>query len=190
MLLRPARCRRATRGSGIGSSHMLVFSDGCRNLYDPAGSLGRLYEAVRSTLNPRTADAPVAVLQPVPVYDARGTICQEVLESVPEWFGIPASIDVYILAADRLPMLAYFEPAGAVVGFASVKTPHTGRNRGECYGRQTRLASSRHWECVIKRHTSPHPHLLAAIRRRCRSDGVAMTCRRWRRGRSPCWFRH
>jgi ribosomal protein S18 acetylase RimI-like enzyme len=89
-----------------------------------AGSLGRLYEAVQSTLNPRTADAPVAVLQPVPVFDARGAICQEVLESLPEWFGIPASIDAYVSAADGLPMLACFEPAGDVVGFISVKT-HT-----------------------------------------------------------------
>jgi ribosomal protein S18 acetylase RimI-like enzyme len=101
-----------------------VISDGCRILHDPAGSLGRLYEAVQSPLNPRRADAPVAVLQPVPVFDARGAICREVLESLPEWFGIPASIDAYVSAADGLPMLAYFEPAGDVVGFVSVKT-HT-----------------------------------------------------------------
>jgi ribosomal protein S18 acetylase RimI-like enzyme len=101
-----------------------VISDGCRILHDPAGSLGRLYEAVQRPLNPRTADAPVAVLQPVPVHDARGAICREVLESLPEWFGIPASIDAYVSAADGLPMLACFEPAGDVVGFVSVKT-HT-----------------------------------------------------------------
>src|ERR1700737_3160444 len=70
-----------------------VISDGCRILHDPAGSLERLYEAVQSPLNPRTADAPVAVLQPVPVFDARGAISREVLESLPEWFGVPASID-------------------------------------------------------------------------------------------------
>ena len=86
----------------------------------PLGSLGRLYEAVQSPLNPRTADAPVAVLQPVPVFDARGAICREVLESLPEWFGVPASIDAYVSAADGLPMLACFEPAGDVVGFVSV----------------------------------------------------------------------
>jgi ribosomal protein S18 acetylase RimI-like enzyme len=98
-----------------------VISDGCRILHDPAGSLGRLYEAVQSPLNPRTADAPVAVLQPVPVFDARGAICREVLESLPEWFGVPASIDAYVSAADGLPMLACFEPVGDVVGFVSVK---------------------------------------------------------------------
>ena len=98
-----------------------VISDGCRILHDPAGSLGRLYEAVQSPLNPRTADAPVAVLQPMPVFDARGAICREVLESLPEWFGVPASIDAYVSAADGLPMLACFEPVGDVVGFESVK---------------------------------------------------------------------
>ena len=101
-----------------------IISDGCRMLHDPAGFLGRLYEAVESTPNPRTADAPVAVLQPVPVFDARGAICREMLEALPEWFGIPASVDAYVAAADRLPMFACFEPAGDVVGFVSVKT-HT-----------------------------------------------------------------
>ena len=46
------------------------------------------------------------------------------LESLPEWFGIPASIESYVAAADELPMLACFDPAGEVVGFVSVKT-HT-----------------------------------------------------------------
>ena len=99
-----------------------VILDGCRILHDPAGSFEHLYEAVQSTLNPRIADAPIAVLQPVPVFDSRGAICREVLESLPEWFGIPPSIDAYVSAADGLPMLACFEPAGDVVGFVSVKT--------------------------------------------------------------------
>jgi ribosomal protein S18 acetylase RimI-like enzyme len=65
-----------------------------------------------------------SVLHPVPVLDERGAICREVLESLPEWFGIPASIESYASVADELPMLACFEPAGEVVGFVSVKT-HT-----------------------------------------------------------------
>src|SRR5260221_7405466 len=64
------------------------------------------------------------VIGPVPVLERRGPICREVLESLPEWFGIPASIDTYVAAADALPMLACFDPAGEVVGFVSVKT-HT-----------------------------------------------------------------
>jgi hypothetical protein len=49
-----------------------VIADGCRILHDPAGSLGRLYEAVQTPLSPFAADAPVAVLQAVPVFDGRG----------------------------------------------------------------------------------------------------------------------
>jgi len=63
-----------------------------------------------------------SVLHPVPVLDGRrGAICREVLESLPEWFGIPASVESYVAAADELPMLACFDPAGDVVGFVSVK---------------------------------------------------------------------
>jgi GNAT superfamily N-acetyltransferase len=47
-----------------------------------------------------------------------------VLESLPEWFGIPASVENYITAADELRMLACFGPAGEVIGFVSIKT-HT-----------------------------------------------------------------
>ena len=50
-----------------------------------------------------------------------GGICREVLESLPEWFGVPASIDAYVSASDGLPMLACFGPVGDVVGFVSVK---------------------------------------------------------------------
>jgi len=64
------------------------------------------------------------VIDPITVLDGRGTICREVLESLPEWLGIPASIESYVAAADELPMLACFEPAGEVVDFVPVKT-HT-----------------------------------------------------------------
>jgi Acetyltransferase (GNAT) family len=47
-----------------------------------------------------------------------------VLEALPEWFGIPASVENYITAADELPMLACFDPAGEATGFVSIKT-HT-----------------------------------------------------------------
>ena len=63
-------------------------------------------------------------LDPILVLDRRGAICREVLESLPDWFGIRASIESYVAAADELPMLACFDPTGEVVGFISVKT-HT-----------------------------------------------------------------
>jgi ribosomal protein S18 acetylase RimI-like enzyme len=69
-------------------------------------------------MNPTTYLAPIAVL------DRRDAICREVLESLPEWFGIPASVENYVAAADELPMLACFDPAGEVLGFVAVKT-HT-----------------------------------------------------------------
>lgn len=62
--------------------------------------------------------------QLVDVLDGRAAICREVLESLPEWFGIPASINTFALEADRLPMFACSEPAGVVAGFVSMKT-HT-----------------------------------------------------------------
>ena len=43
------------------------------------------------------------------------------LEALPEWFGIPASIDAYVSAAGALPMLACFDADGEVAGFVSVK---------------------------------------------------------------------
>ena len=60
-------------------------------------------------------------IQPVPILDRRGAICREVLESLPEWLGIPASVENCVVTADELPMLAWFA-AGEVVGFVSVKT--------------------------------------------------------------------
>ena len=64
------------------------------------------------------------VIGPTAVVQGRGAICREVLEALPEWFGIPTSVESYVKVADELPMLASFDPTGDVVGFVSVKT-HT-----------------------------------------------------------------
>jgi GNAT superfamily N-acetyltransferase len=66
-----------------------------------------------------TSDA----IRPISVTERRGAISREVLESLPEWFGIPASVENYITAADELRMLACFGPAGEVIGFVSINTP-------------------------------------------------------------------
>jgi ribosomal protein S18 acetylase RimI-like enzyme len=63
-----------------------------------------------------------SALEPIPVTAGRGTICRTVLESLPEWFGIPAALERYVSAADALPMLACFDPAGSTVAFVSIKT--------------------------------------------------------------------
>jgi ribosomal protein S18 acetylase RimI-like enzyme len=64
------------------------------------------------------------LLEPISVLCRRGPICRKVLESLPEWFGIPASIENYMAMADELRMLTCFDPADDAVGFISVKT-HT-----------------------------------------------------------------
>ncbi len=55
----------------------------------------------------------------------RGTICREVIESLPDWFGIPASNEQFVAAAKDLPMLACFAPNGDVLGFVSMKARTT-----------------------------------------------------------------
>src|ERR1700693_4111067 len=65
-----------------------------------------------------------AALQPARVCRNHAAICREVLESLPEWFGIAAAVEAYVSAADDLPMLACFSPADGGIGFVSVKT-HT-----------------------------------------------------------------
>jgi ribosomal protein S18 acetylase RimI-like enzyme len=54
----------------------------------------------------------------------RGTICREVIESLPGWFGIPASNETFVKDAKKLPMLACFAPDGDALGFVSMKA-HT-----------------------------------------------------------------
>ena len=61
------------------------------------------------------------MLAPIAVVDRRGAICRQVIESLPGWFGIPASNEAFVAAADALPMLACFTPGGDVVGFVSLK---------------------------------------------------------------------
>ncbi len=62
------------------------------------------------------------VLSPIAVVDGRGAICREVIESLPEWFGIPASNEAFVVAAEGQPMLACFARGGGVVGFVSLRT--------------------------------------------------------------------
>jgi GNAT superfamily N-acetyltransferase len=58
---------------------------------------------------------------PVVVTARRGALCREILASLPDWFGIPASVDAYVEGADGLPMLACFANDGVVAGFLSLK---------------------------------------------------------------------
>jgi GNAT superfamily N-acetyltransferase len=74
-----------------------------------------------------------APFRPISVGDRRrrGTICWEVIESLPDWFGIPASNELFVTAARQPPMLACFAPDGEA--FASVSMNLHGRVSTELY---------------------------------------------------------
>jgi GNAT superfamily N-acetyltransferase len=59
----------------------------------------------------------------IEVYERRSDLCREILDDLPEWFGIPDANASFIKAAAELPMLAGYR-AGQLAGIASLK-PHT-----------------------------------------------------------------
>ncbi len=60
--------------------------------------------------------------EPIMVQEGRGPICRNILESLPDWFGIPATIDTYTHEVDALPMFASRSLSGDVMGFISLKS--------------------------------------------------------------------
>ena len=71
----------------------------------------------------------------------KGRICREILESLPDWFGIPEAIDRYAAAVEDMPMLGAFV-GDTVVGFVALKF-HTVA-AVEAYVLGIRLAWHRH----------------------------------------------
>jgi ribosomal protein S18 acetylase RimI-like enzyme len=59
----------------------------------------------------------------IEVYDRRADICREVLDDLPEWFGIPDTKAAYIAASSDMPMFVCYR-AEQPVGFLSLKA-HT-----------------------------------------------------------------
>jgi ribosomal protein S18 acetylase RimI-like enzyme len=55
--------------------------------------------------------------------DGRGVLARRILSGLPDWFGIPESVDAYVAASELLPMFAV-RSEGNLVGFLSVKA-HT-----------------------------------------------------------------
>lgn len=53
----------------------------------------------------------------------KSAICRDILADLPEWLGIPESLEAYVRDAAMLPMFGCRRD-GAVVGFVSMK-PHT-----------------------------------------------------------------
>ncbi len=50
----------------------------------------------------------------------RGQIARTILNALPEWFGIPTSVDAYVAGAKSSQMVVYRD-AGASIGFLSLK---------------------------------------------------------------------
>lgn len=62
--------------------------------------------------------------------DAKENICREILEVLPEWFGIPESRDAYVEACREIPLWADME-GGTARGFIAMK--ETSRYAVEVY---------------------------------------------------------
>ena len=54
------------------------------------------------------------------IQTGRESICRDILDDLPDWFGIPEAVDRYVRGAGELPMLGYVSD-GAIVGFLSLK---------------------------------------------------------------------
>jgi GNAT superfamily N-acetyltransferase len=57
--------------------------------------------------------------------DGKSALCRSILESLPDWFGIPESIDRYVAEVAHLPMLGVRRD-GQIAGFITIETinPH------------------------------------------------------------------
>jgi len=59
------------------------------------------------------------------IADGKSPLCRSILESLPDWFAIPESVDRYVAEAAHLPMFAVRRD-GQVAGFITIETlnPH------------------------------------------------------------------
>jgi GNAT superfamily N-acetyltransferase len=91
----------------------------------------------------------------------RGTLARSILDTLPEWFGIPAALAEYVRNAERLPMLAARVGSPEPVGFLSLR-------------RQTSVAAEAYVLGVRREwHRQGVGRLLfAAAERRLLADGV------------------
>lgn len=65
------------------------------------------------------------------LHERKSETCREILEALPEWFGIPSAIDAYCKGVAELPMLVAKDQSGLVIGFIALK-PQT-RSAVEAY---------------------------------------------------------
>jgi ribosomal protein S18 acetylase RimI-like enzyme len=56
------------------------------------------------------------------IREGKDLLCREILNSLPEWFGIPEAIDAYVEGVKQQPMLICKETSkGSIVGFLSLR---------------------------------------------------------------------
>ena len=94
------------------------------------------------------------------IVNGKSELCRSILESLPDWFAIPESIDRYVAEAAHLPMFCVRRD-GQVAGFATLETlnPHV----AEIHVIAVRQTYHR---CGIGRA------LLAAVESLCRARGI------------------
>jgi GNAT superfamily N-acetyltransferase len=63
------------------------------------------------------------MIEVVEISDGKAALCREILDDLPEWFGLPDAKAAYVAASTQLPMLAG-RLDGEAVAFVSLK-PHT-----------------------------------------------------------------
>ncbi len=94
------------------------------------------------------------------IADGKSALCRSILESLPDWFGLPESIDRYVAEVAHLPMFGVRRD-GQVAGFITIETinPHV----AEIHLTAVRQPYHRSGLGRV---------LLAACEDRCRADGV------------------
>lgn len=55
------------------------------------------------------------------LHERKSETCREILESLPEWFGIPEAIDAYTKGVADLPVLVAKDKNHAIIGFIALK---------------------------------------------------------------------
>lgn len=60
------------------------------------------------------------MIQVAEIHEGKADLCREVLDDLPEWFGIPKAKAAYVAASANLPMLGYRSGA-ELVGFVSLR---------------------------------------------------------------------
>jgi GNAT superfamily N-acetyltransferase len=55
------------------------------------------------------------------LHERKSEVCREILEALPEWFGIPEAIDSYAKGVAELPMLVAKDTPGMIIGFIALK---------------------------------------------------------------------